>query len=102
MDIPSLLLRCANDNKNNKAIVDGASSYTYADILHVAAYIQTLSQVGVLVAVITRRVTTRRPVRLSQTPVTIAQKTSRHVPYSCGLTMVLRVVSSSYSSSRLR
>ncbi|PWQ97780.1 AMP-binding protein [Leucothrix arctica] len=52
MDIPSLLRRCANDNKNKQAIVDSTSSFTYADILHVAAYIQTLSQVGIPVAVI--------------------------------------------------
>jgi hypothetical protein len=52
MNIPALLLRCVNVNKNNQAIVDAQANYTYADILQVAAYIQTLSKSSLPVGVI--------------------------------------------------
>ncbi len=52
MNFSALLLRCVNDNINNQAIVDAQANYTYADILQVAAYIQTLSKSGLPVGVI--------------------------------------------------
>ncbi|RVU86559.1 NAD-dependent epimerase/dehydratase family protein [Leucothrix sargassi] len=52
MDIPALLLRSASDRQDQLAIVSANNRYTYADILHVAAYIQTLAKPGVAVGVI--------------------------------------------------